>query len=103
MCRELIGSMGPMEEEYEGKGVAFLLVNCQQPEADGRAYISTVEGKRHWAFADDAAMKALGIRTAPAQVLVDREGRVAWTSSFGSLSEGVPAMRRALDGVLAAK
>ena len=55
------------------------------------------------AFADAAALDALGVHVVPTQVLVDREGRVAWTSSFGSLSEGVGAFRGPLDAVLAAK
>lgn len=103
MCVELIRGMGPLEEEYGRKGVAFLLVNAFEDEASGRAFM-TAEGKdRPWAFADAASLQALGVHIAPTQVLVDREGRVAWTSSFQSIREGVPAFRRALDQVVAEK
>lgn len=101
MCVELIRGMGPLEEEYAKKGVAFLLVNCYEDEAAGRAFM-TAEGKdRPWAFADAAALDALGVHIAPTQVVVDREGNVAWTSSFGSIREGVGAFRKALDPVVA--
>ena len=103
MCVELIRAMGPLEEEYGKKGVAFLLVNCYEDEASGRAFMAKEGKERHWAFADEAALEALGIHTAPTQVVVDREGRVAWTSSFGSITEGVGAFRKALDPVVAAK
>jgi hypothetical protein len=103
MCVELIRGMGPVEEEYEKKGVAFLLVNCFEDEASGRAFMAAEGKDRPWAFADAASLQALGIHLAPTQVLVDREGRVAWTSSFGSMNEGVPAFRRALEQVVAGK
>ena len=103
MCVELIRGMGPVEGEYEKKGVAFLLVNGFEDEAPGRAFMAAVGKDRPWAFADAAALEALGVHMAPTQVLVDREGRVAWTSSFRSMHEGVPAFRRALDQVVAGK
>lgn len=103
MCVELIRGMGPVEEEYGKKGVAFLLVNCYEDEASGRAFMAAEGKDRPWAFADAAALEALGVHLAPTQVLVDREGRVAWTSSFSSINEGVPAFRRALEQVVAGK
>lgn len=103
MCVELIRGMGPVEEEYGKKGVAFLLVNCYEDEASGRAFMAAEGKDRPWAFADAAALEALGVHLAPTQVLVDREGRVAWTSSFSSIHEGVPAFRRALEQVVAGK
>jgi hypothetical protein len=103
MCVELIRGMGPLEAEYEKKGVAFLLVNGFEDEAKGRAFMAAEGKDRPWAFADEAALKTLGIHVAPTQVLVDREGRVAWTSDFSSISEGVPAFRRALEKVVAGK
>jgi hypothetical protein len=91
--------MGPVEEEYAKKGYAFLLVNAFDDAAAARAFMAANGKDRPWAFADEAALKALGVHMAPTQVLVDREGKVAWTSSFGSMSEGLPAVVRALDGV----
>ncbi len=101
MCVQLIRGMGPLEEEFEKKGVAFLLVNGFEDEASGRAFMAAEGKDRPWAFADAAALEALGVHLAPTQVLVDREGRVAWTSSFSSIREGVPAFRRALERVVA--
>ena len=103
MCVELIREMGPLEEEYGKKGVAFLLVNCFEDEASGRAFMAAQGKHGRWAFADAAALDALGVHMAPTQVLVDRDGKVAWTSSFSSIREGIPAFRRALDGVVATK
>ena len=91
--------MGPVEEEYAKKGYAFLLVNAFDEPAPARAFMEKTGKDRHWAFADEAALKALGVKIAPCQILVDREGRVAWTSSFGSMTDGMAAIRRALDGV----
>ena len=95
--------MGPVEAEYERKGVAFLLVNAFDEPASARAFMEKTGKDRPWAFADEKALGALGVHLAPTQILVDAEGKVAWTSSFGSLSEGVGAVRRALDGVAKAK
>jgi hypothetical protein len=103
MCVELIRAMGPVEEEYGRKGVAFLLVNCYEDAAAGRAFMEKEGMDKPWAFADAAALDALGVHAAPTQVVVDREGRVAWTSSFGTLQEGVAAFRKALDPVVAGK
>jgi hypothetical protein len=94
--------MSPLEEEYEKKGVAFLLVNAYDEPASARSFIGGAGKDRPWAFADEAALRALGVHAAPTQVLVDREGRVAWTSSFGTMSEGAGAVRKALDSLLKA-
>ena len=91
--------MGPIEQEYGKKGVAFLLVNAFDDAAGARAVIEMVGTDRPWAFADDAAVKALGVKMAPSQILVDKDGKVAWTSSFGSVFEGVEGFRKALDAV----
>jgi len=103
MCVELIRGMGPLEEEYGKKGIAFLLVNAFEDEAAGRTFMEKSGMDRPWAFADAEGLEALGVHMAPTQVLVDGEGRVAWTSSFQSITEGVPAFRRALESVVAAK
>lgn len=102
MCVELIREMGPLEEEYGKKGVAFLLVNAYEDEAAGRAFMQANGKDRPWAFADEAALKSLGVHMAPTHILVDRQGRVAWTSSFGSLFDGVGSIRKALDSVATA-
>ena len=103
MCVELIRGMGPLEEEYEKKGVAFLLVNCYEDEAKGRAFMAAHGKQGRWAIADAAALDALGVHMAPTQILVDRDGKVAWTSSFSSMQEGIPAFRREIEKVVAAK
>ena len=91
--------MGPIEQEYGKKGVAFLLVNAFDEPAGAKAFIEKNGKDRPWAFADETATKALGVKMAPSQILVDRSGKVAWTSSFGSVFEGVEGFRKALDGV----
>ena len=91
--------MGPVEQEYEKKGVAFLLVNAFDTPEGARKFIEATGKDRPWAFADEAALKTLGVKMAPCQILVDKTGRVAWTSSFGSVFEGVEGIKKALDGV----
>ncbi len=102
MCVQLIREMGPLEEEYGKKGVAFVLVNAYEDEAAGRAFMKADVKGRSWAFADEAALRSLGVHMAPTHILVDRRGRVVWTSSFGSISEGAGAIRKALDSVVKA-
>jgi len=92
--------MGPLEEEFGRKGVAFLLVNAYDEPASAKAFVDATGKDRPWAVADEAALQALGVHAAPTQVLVDREGRVAWTSSFGTMSEGQVAFRKALESVV---
>lgn len=92
--------MGPVEEEYEKKGVAFLLVNAFDTPEGARKFIEATGKERPWAFADERAVEALGVKMAPCQILVDKTGRVAWTSSFGSVFEGVEGIRKALDETL---
>ena len=99
---QLIREMGPLEEEYGKKGVAFVLVNAYEDEAAGRAFMQANGKDRPWAFADEAALRSLGVHMAPTHILVDRRGRVAWTSSFGSINEGAGAIRRALASVVTA-
>lgn len=91
--------MGPLEEEFGKKGVAFLLVNAFEDPAAGRAFAAKEGWKAPVAFADDAALRALGVRAAPSQILVAADGTVAWTSSFSTMMEGIPALRRALEDV----
>jgi hypothetical protein len=95
--------MGPVEEEYAKRGVAFLLVNAFDEPAPARAFMEKTGKDRPWVFADGKAIEALGVHMAPCQILVDAEGRVAWTSSMGTLFGGMEAIRGALDGVAAAK
>ena len=89
-----------MEEEYGKKGVAFLLVNAFDEPGPARAFMEKTGKDRPWAFADEKACEALGVHMAPNQILVDRQGRVAWVSTFGSIFEGKEGFRKALDDVL---
>jgi hypothetical protein len=43
------------------------------------------------------------VRMAPCQILLDAQGKVAWTSSFGSFTEGIGGIRKALESVVATK
>ena len=81
--------MSDFEEEYKKKGVEFVAVNAFEDEEAGRAFI-----------ADADALRALGVAMVPAQIIVDREGKVAWVSTMTSISEGADAIREALDDTL---
>ena len=95
--------MSPREHEYAEKGVEILAVNAFEDPSAGKAFIDGdgADLDLHWAFADDAATEALGVKTVPTQILLDRDGRVLWTSSFSSLTGGADAVFAAIDDALA--
>ena len=45
-------------------------------------------------------LRTLGVKMIPAQIIVDRDGKVAWVSTMTSISEGADAIREALDEAL---
>ena len=93
--------MSTFEDAYRAKGVAFLTVNAFEPLEAGRAFVKETDLHYTWLRAEAEALEALGVRGVPAQIILDREGRVAWTSSFTSVAGGAEALREALDQVLA--
>jgi peroxiredoxin len=92
--------MSEFEAEYEQKGVAFLAVNAFEDPARGRAFIAESGLDYRWLWADTAALEALGVAMVPAQIILDRDGKVAWVSGLFSVNEGAAAIREALDEVL---
>lgn len=92
--------MSPREEEYAAKGVQILAINALEDPAAGRAWIEKSELDLHWVFADAAAIEAFDVSMVPTQVIIDRNGNVAWTSSLKSLTGGADAIFEALDEVL---
>ena len=48
------------------------------------------------------ALDALGIGMLPAQIILDRDGKVIWTSGMHSLWNGAEGVRNALNAALAA-
>jgi hypothetical protein len=92
--------MSEFEAEYEKKGVTFLCVNALEPPEAGRAWIETSGLDFDWAFADQPALDALGVKMVPTQLILDKDGKVAWKSSFGSITGGPEAIRTALDEVI---
>ena len=92
--------MSPREHEYEEKGVTIVAVNAFEDPAVGRAFMESGELDYTWAFADAETTEALGVATVPTQVLIDRDGKVVWTSSFTSLMGGADAVFEAIDAAL---
>lgn len=94
--------MSPREDEYAAKGVEILAVNAFEDPSAGRAFIEGdgADLDLHWAFADAAATDAFGVEQVPTQVLIDRDGRVVWTSSFSSIVGGAEAVFAAIDAAL---
>ena len=92
--------MSPREAEYADKGVEILAINAFEDPADGKAWIASSGLEFHWAFADQTFTDAFGVESVPAQILLDREGRVIWTSSFTSVAAGADAIFEALDAAL---
>ncbi len=93
--------MSKWEREYEAKGVAFLAVNAFEPLERAQAFVKKTDLHYTWLRADPAALKALGISAIPSQIILDKAGNVAWTSSLASLTQGADGVKAALDEVLA--
>ncbi len=92
--------MSPREAEYKAKGVEILAINAFEDVADGKAWIASSDLDLHWAFADESFTSAFGVETVPTQIILDREGKVVWTSSLTSLAGGADELFAALDDVL---
>ena len=92
--------MSPREAEYAARGVTILALNAFESPDVARAWIAQSGLDLHWGFADEAITEAFGVATVPTQIIVDREGRVAWASSMTSTFGGADTLFEALDGVL---
>ena len=92
--------MSPRKAEYQDKGVEILAINAFESPQLGRDWIASSDLHYRWAFADEALTEAFGVATVPTQIILDREGKVAWTSNLVSLTGGADAIFEALDGVL---
>ncbi|MFT7465346.1 MAG: hypothetical protein ACI9EF_003711 [Pseudohongiellaceae bacterium] len=92
--------MSPREQEYRDKGVEMLTINAFEDPADGKAWIATSGLDYRWAFADESVTQAFAVKSVPAQIILDREGQVVWTSNIVSLIVGADAIYEALDAAL---
>ena len=94
--------MSLREQEYKDKGVEILAINAFEDPQDGKDWIAGEGADLHynWVFADDETAGALGVDAVPMQILLDREGKVAWSSSMASQFGGADAVFEALDEVL---
>ena len=92
--------MSEIGREYEGCGVVVLAVNVWDEESAFRAHVEDSGHDLRWVRADDAAVEAFGLKGVPTYVIIDREGRVRWTSGFFSLFRGAAAVRDNLDRAL---
>jgi hypothetical protein len=92
--------MSERKEEYKQKGVEILAINVFEDPQVGRDWIASSELDYRWAFADESVTEAFGVDSVPTQIILDRDGNVAWTSSLTSLFGGADAIFEALDEVL---
>jgi hypothetical protein len=89
------------KKQYEKKGVEFLAIHAFAERKEADAYIAESKTEYRWMFADDDALAALGVTGVPTQIVLDREGRVAWKSSLSTFREGPGTIQAALDRALA--
>ena len=90
-----------LHDEYAAKGVEFLAIHVFTDHEGARAYIAeNPKLDYRWLFADEQALETLGVTGMPTQLILDREGRVAWRSSLGSFPSGADGIQEALDEVL---
>lgn len=92
--------MSDFEEEYRAKGVEFLTINAFEPFEKGKAWAEESGLHFTWLRAEREALEAMGVKGVPTQILLDRDGKVLWTSSFSSIAGGADAIRQALDDAL---
>jgi hypothetical protein len=92
--------MSPREPEYRTKGVEILAINAFEDPQKGREWIASSGLDLQWAFADADATATFGVKSVPTQILLDREGKVVWTSGFGSVTGGADAVFEAIDAAL---
>jgi hypothetical protein len=92
--------MSQIQREYEGRDVVVLAVNVWEEEGAFRAYVEGSDHDLRWVRASDEAVKEFGLRGVPTYLLIDREGRVRWTSGFFSLFRGTAPLRENLDRLL---
>ena len=92
--------MSEREAEYTEQGVVIVAVNSFEDPQSGRDWIASSGLDYRWAFADKATTDACGVNTVPTQIILDREGKVVWTSGIGSVFAGADAIYEALDDVL---
>lgn len=92
--------MSTLHAEYAGKRIRILAVNAFEPVDQARGFIEASSHPYEWMFAEKSATDALGIKAVPTQILIDPDGKVVWTSSLGSISQGVAGVRAALDTAL---
>ncbi len=92
--------MSDREDEYREKGVEILAINAFEPPQAGKDWIASSGLDYTWAFADDSATEAFGVKSVLTQIILDRDGNIAWTSDMSSAFGGADAVFEALDGVL---
>lgn len=92
--------MSPHESAYKEKGVEMIAVNAFEDPAVSKQWIASSGLDLHWAFASAEVTDAFGVAQVPTQIILDREGKVAWTSSFSSLIGGSDAILAELDALL---
>jgi len=92
--------MSPREQEYHDKGVEILAINAFEDPADGKQWMATSGLDYRWTFADESVTEALAVNTVPTQIILDREGKVVWTSNVTSVMGGADAVYEALDAAL---
>jgi peroxiredoxin len=92
--------MSQREEEYKAKGVEIVAVSVFEEQSVAREWMASSGLDYRWTFADDSVTEAFGVDAIPTQILLDREGRVVWTSSLTSVFGGADAVFAAIDEAL---
>jgi len=92
--------MSDREDEYHDKGVEILAVNAFEDSQQAKDWIASADLPYTWAFANESQAETLGVKSVPTQIILDREGKVVWTSSMMSLFGGADEVYEELDKAL---
>ena len=89
--------MSDLREEYRTRDVEFVAVNGFEEVELGKKFAGESGLDYTWLYADESTLRELKVGMVPAQIILDREGKVTWVSSLGSLLKGVAEIREALE------
>jgi thiol-disulfide isomerase/thioredoxin len=101
-CRQELPVLADLNEQDAARGLSVVAINVDRKRT--RKEIADYVERRKLPFAvwldpDDRAALAFGASTFPFNVLIDREGRVAW-SRAGAVRAEDPELRAALEAAL---
>ena len=90
-------AMSPMKTEFRAKGVQFLGVNVFDDFETMKRFVSTSDLDMTWVWGGPDAVELYGVKSVPALLLIDENGKVVWKSGVRTVLTGASDLRAALE------